>query len=189
MSAFQPFDSQLVADVAFRSLVGSVSEVGGAVHSTRATGAELALLLGVEVEKDVTLKDTRLEGIGSGHTGLLVVGDKGLKRSVFESLVLKGGKGEGDADAVVRAEGGSLCGHPLPFNLGLDRVGEEIVLCLGGLLRNHVHVSLHDDSLAVLESRSGRNGEYDVAGVILSDIDSMLLSPVQKVLANLLLML
>ena len=89
MSALESLDGDLVADKSFRSLVGPVSEVGGAINSTGATGAKLTFLLGVEVQKDVTLQYSGLEGVGSGHSGLLIIGDESLKRAVLQSLILK----------------------------------------------------------------------------------------------------
>ena len=102
-----------------------------------------------------------------------------------QSLVLKNGKSESDSDSVVGSEGSTLRGHPLPVYLGLDRISEEVVLRVSGLLRNHVHVSLHYHSLAVLVAWSGRNCEYDVAGVVLPHVNTVLLSPAQEIVLNL----
>ena len=89
MAALEALHGDLVAHESFRSLVGPVSEVSGAVNSSGATGAKLAFLLGVEVQKDVTLQYSGLERVGSGHSGLLIIGDESLKRAVLQSLVLK----------------------------------------------------------------------------------------------------
>ena len=185
MAALEALYGDPVAHESFRSLVGPVSEVGGAVNSTGATGAKLAFLLGVEVQKDVTLQYSGLQRVGSGHAGLLIVCDESLKRAVLQSLVLKNGKRESDTDAVVGSEGGPLCGHPLLVYLGLDRIGKEVVLRVSGLLRNHVHVRLHDHTLAVLVAWSGGNCEYDVAGVVLLHVNTVLFSPAQEIFLNL----
>ena len=60
---------------------------------------------------------------------------------------------------------------------------------VGGLLRNHVHVGLHDHTLAVLHPRSRRGCEYDVARLVTLDVDAIVLSPLEKVLLYLAFML
>ena len=59
------------------------------------------------------------------------------------------------------------------------------MLRVGGLLRNHIHMSLHNHTLAVLKPRCGGSCEYDVAGVVLLHVNTVLFSPAQEIFLNL----
>ena len=89
MASLESLDIDSVAHITFRGSVGPVGEVCKAIETACAAGAELTLILLIEVEKDITLEDTRLESDGSGHAGLLIVSDEHLQRAMPEGLVLK----------------------------------------------------------------------------------------------------
>ena len=189
MTPLQSFDSQLITDITIRGLVGPVREISASINSSSATCAKLALFLGVEIQQDVTFEDTGLQAAGPSHTGLLIISDKGLQRTMLQSLVLKDRKREGHTDAVIRAEGRPFGGDPLTLDLCLDRVSEEVMLCVGGLLRNHVHVGLHDHTFTVLITRSGGFREYNVASVVTLYVDTIVLAPLEQIFLNFLLVL
>ncbi len=85
------------------------------------------------------------------------------------------------ADAVVGTEGGPVGRDPLAVHIGGDRVFQEIVGGIGGLLRDHVHVALQDHATAILIARRSGFAENHVAGLVLDDIHAVFLSPVQEI--------
>ena len=189
MAAGQTADHDLVADIATRSDKRLVLEIGDGVQAAGATDAELLLVFGVEVEEDVAVQDAGLEGVRAAHAGLLVISDEDLDGAVLDALVLGHGHRQRDAQAVVGTERSALGRHPLAVDDGLDGVLEEIVHGVGGLLRDHVHMALKDDSLAVLVPGGGGNTHDHVAGLVGKCFDLVLLGPVEQILANNLLVL
>ena len=99
------------------------------------------------------------------------------------------GQGEGKAEAIVGAEGGAAGFQPFAFHLRLDWVGEEVVLDVGVLLRDHVHMALEDDALAVFEARGCWYAHYDIARVVRKGFDFVVFRPLEEEGADLFLML
>ena len=100
-----------------------------------------------------------------------------------EVLVFRYGHSHGYAYTVVGSKRGAFCLHPFAVNPCLDRVFKEVMYGIGCFLRDHIHVSLDDDSTAVLVSRSGRNPYDDVAGFISDSVHITLFGPFENVLA------
>ena len=110
--------------------------VGLGVETAGAAHAELALVLGVEIDEDVALQDAGTELVRAGHAGLLVVGHEDLDGTVRDAFILEDGKAHGHADAVVGTEGGAVRGDPFAVYIGVDRVLQEVVGGVGRLLRH-----------------------------------------------------
>ena len=103
---------------------------------------------------------------------------------MLEALVLGNGHSHCDTHSVVGTEGGSLSLYPLAVNPGLDRVLEEVVFGVGGLLRNHIHMALEDYAAPVLVAWGGRYSDDYIAGLIGEGIDIALFGPVKNVLTH-----
>ena len=189
MTALQALHADAEGLVALGSLHGLVGEVADTVQSAGAADAELALVLGVEVQEDVALEEAGTEFFGSGHAGFFVVGDEHFHGAVGKLLVFHNCHCKGNADAVVGTESGSLGTQPFTEHFSFDGIGEEIVLGLGGLLRHHVHVSLQDNAAAVLVTLGCGSAHDHVSGFVCEGVDTFLLSPLQQECAHFFLVL
>ena len=58
------------------------------------------------------------------------------------------------------------------------------MLDVGILLRNHIHMSLKDDTPAVFVARGGGNAHYHIAGFIGEGLHVVLFRPGEKMLAH-----
>jgi hypothetical protein len=76
-----------------------------------------------------------------------------------------------------------------PSTIGLDGIGQEIMVGIGGLLRNHVHVALENHTAAILEARGGRRAENDVAGFVLHHFHIVVLAPLEEIFNDFLFVL
>ena len=63
---------------------------------------------------------------------------------------------------------------------GFNRVFDEIVLLVVVLLRNHVHVGLQDDALAVFHAGRGGLADDHVAAFILKSFQTEVLRPLDE---------
>ena len=75
VSAAQAGDDHLESLVALRHGGFLVFEGDVGVETAGAAHVELAFRLGVEVEQDLALEDTGLEGLGTDHPSLLIHGE------------------------------------------------------------------------------------------------------------------
>ncbi len=187
MSALQAFDRETVGgEYGLYRLLG-VFEFDVGVEASGATYIELALGLGVEVEQDLALQQTRFESECAVHARLLGSREQSLYVAVFQILVLQDGQSRGDAYAVVGAEGGAVGRNPLAVDIGLDRIVLEVELLVVVLLRHHVEVRLHDDALAVLHVLGGGLADVDVMSLVLDMFQTVLGGEVEDITAYLLL--
>ena len=100
---------------------------------------------------------------------------------MLDGRIFEDGQSERDSDPIVRAEGGTVRRNPVSVDEGRDRVIQEIMVAVARLLRDHIHMSLEDDTLAVLESRGGRLADDDVAGFVLDGLEAMADAPIIEV--------
>ena len=159
----------------------AVLPVGLGVETAGAADAQLAFVLGVEIDEDVALQHARAEHIGARHAGFFVIGDENFDGAVTEALVLGDREAHRNADAVVGTEGGAVGRDPFAVDIGVDRVLEEVMGRVGRLLRDHVHVALEDDAAAVLVARSRRYADDHVAGLVLEGLQAVGFTPFDEV--------
>ncbi len=149
-----------------------------------AADVDRALLLGVEVQEAPAGEEVGAELGGAGQAGLLVEGEEELERAVDH--VVRGDEGEhrGDADAVVRAEGGAVGGQVVALAQRPDRVGREVEVDVGVLLLDHVEVRLEDGRGGVLVA--GRAGYHDqhVAGRVALHLEAVRRGDLADVVAH-----
>ena len=148
----------------------------------------LSLGLGVEVQQDVALQQSRLQAEGAVHAGLLRGGEERLQRTVHERVVLEHGEDRRHADAVVGPERRAVGRHPLAVDVGVDRVLLEVEDLVVVLLRHHVEVCLQDHALAALHALRGRFAHVDVVRLVLTALQPFRAGEVEDVAADLLLM-
>ena len=182
VTALQALHGEFEALVAGGSVVFIVFEAGRYIQAAGATHAQLAFFLGVQVEEDVALEDTGLQAVGARHAGFLIVGDKHLQRAVLHGRVFQGCQAKGYADTVVGTQRGTVGRHPFPIDIGVDGIFQEIVRGIGSLLRHHVHMTLHDNALAVLHAGRGGNADDDVPCVVLDGIKAVRNAPIIQIL-------
>ena len=178
MSALEAGEFNVVALHADGCRGEFVGDFDGGVQAAGAADVEFALRLGVHVQENVALQLSGLQVGGSGHAGLLVHGDEGLKRSVHQVVGLHHAHGGGHAYSVVRTQGGAVGANPAVLtHPHFNGVGQEIMLFVRVFLRNHVNVPLQDGHLAVFHARCGRLPHDDVADSILTGVDVVLFCP------------
>ena len=174
MSAFEAGQAQFVSRQAFG--IGRFEfDVESSVKPAGAAHIEFAFGFGIEVEQDVALKQPAFQSESAGHAGFLVGGNQGFHRAVFQGGGLQDRQRGSYAHPVVSAQRGTVGPYPFAVYVGFDRVGQEVVLLVGILLRNHVHVGLQDYPFAVLHARCGRFAHDYIAHLVHLDFDIALL--------------
>ncbi len=117
-----------IAEVGWCGL-GLIVEQHGGDHTAGAANGDYAVVLAVEVEQVVAHEHVGLYVGGTGEACLLVNGGECLERAALDVGVGEGGKGDGQSEAVVSAEGGAVGKHPFAVHYaGFDRVGEEVMI-------------------------------------------------------------
>ena len=189
MSARQSLNFHVEEEIILRGINLGVGKLSGRIGTSGTTDEQLALVFRVEVNQNVAIHETFLQGESSRQAGFLVHGEQTFNRTMLDVIGSKYGKLRGDTDAVVRTEGRSFRFQPFSVDDGLNRVVQEIVLHITVLLAHHVDVRLEDDGLQVFLSRSGGFLDEDVSRLILFRFQSLLLSEIEQVGDNLLFLL
>ena len=146
------------------------------IHATSTSDEDLSLILRVEVQQDVGIQETRLEGKRSREACLLIAGEEALQRAVLYGVVCQDGQLCSHADAIVGSQGGTLSPQPVALYLGFDRIFHEVVLHLLTLITHHVHVALQSYRQFVLHARGGRLAHQHIATLVGMCLYAMLLS-------------
>ena len=108
---------------------------------------------------------------------------------MLDRRVLQHGEPHRHADSVVRSQGSPVRRHPLSVDVSFDRIFQEIMVRVGGLLRDHVHMALQDHAFPVFKARSCADADNDVAGVVLHGLKSMGNAPVIEIINDFTLVL
>lgn len=117
------------------------------------TDADGVLLLRINIDQVLGLKNALLEVSGSEHASLLITSDQNLQQSVLDGVVLQNGEAGGNTNSIISAERSARGHEPLAIhNKGSERVLLEIDDDIVVLLHNHVHVALQAHSRLVLAS-------------------------------------
>ena len=174
VSALQTFHLHAAAEVALRHVDFPVGELGHGIHASRATDEQLAFVLRVEVEQDVTAKKAFLQGEGTGEARFLVYGEKALYRAVFQRVIGQDGQLGSYADAVVRTQRSASGAQPLAINVGLNGVVHKVVRHIVVLLAHHVYVRLQHHRLAAFHAWSGGFADEHITRIIYFCLQSML---------------
>ena len=180
MTASQSLKRNLQCGILRVSLDILVFQLGCNVNTASASYDKLAPCLGVEVQQNVGIEDVLRQSVGSEHACLLIGCDESLYWSVLQVLSLHYGHDGCNADAVVCAEGCTLCPYPFAVNVCLDGVVLKVVCALGRLLWHHVHVCLQQYGLAVFHAWCGWFAHNDVVGLVLEGFHSSLLGEVEQ---------
>ena len=83
VSAHQAIDRDAEEEVAVGHGSGCVAEADVGAAAAGTADEHLALVLGVEVDEDVTLHESRLHGLGAGQARLLIDGEDTLQGTVL----------------------------------------------------------------------------------------------------------
>ena len=189
VATLESAEGELVGDIVLGGFLGGVGYRHGGVDAASATNIELALGLGVEIEKELALKFAGLETESTGHTCFLVGGDESLEGTVFDGLGLEDSHDGGNAKAVVGAEGGIASVYPITNDFGLDRIFQEVVLFASAGLRHHIHVGLKDNRATFLHSLGGGFGHDNVSNLVDTAVDFFAFCPLDEEVADSLFML
>ena len=188
MTALQALQGNLNGCVVLVCLYLLVVECCCDVDTASAADYELAPNLCVKVQEDIAVQLALRKTVGTKHACLFVSGDKCFYRTVLQILSFHDCHDGSHAETVVASEGSMISTNPVAIDDGFDRVVFKVVIALRCFLRNHVHVSLEDNALAVLHTRSGRLAHYDVARSILECLYTCFLCPVEQISLNFLQM-
>ena len=164
-----------------------VAEGSRSIRTARAADEDLALILGVEVQQDLPLKETRLQGKRPREPCLLIHGEQALHRAVLHAGVSEYCQLGRHAYPIVSTQRSALRPHPVAIDVGTDRIGKEIVLHISILLAYHVHMALQHYRLAILHAWGGRLAHQHIARRIALGLYSVLFAKVQQILDDLLL--
>ena len=134
---------------------------------------DLAVVLGVEVDEAFMAKHAVLQFHRTGESGLFIDSEEALDSGVRELGIGDGRERHGDTYTIIAAEGGAFGFEPLAVDIGLDRIGHEIMGDIAVLLTDHIHMCLEDDTLAVLVTRCSGDTHYDVHRLIGDTLDTM----------------
>ena len=140
-------------------------EGGGGVDAAGAAHEELAFVLGIQVDEGFPFEEAGLQREGAVHAGFLGDREQALELAGGQVAAEEGEAG-GDADAVVRAEGGVLRHHPAVLHLIGDRLGEEVEIEMRVLLAHHVLVGLENEDGHVFLAGGGFLDDHHVAGLV-----------------------
>ena len=152
VATLQTSQGNLVGHVAFGRFFGAVGDAQSGIHAAGTTHIQFALGLAIQVEKVVAFQLAFLQSESTGHTSLLVSGDKSLQGTVLYRLAGKDSHDGGNTHTVVGAQRRVVGIHPITHNLGLDGVFKKVVLLAGTGLRHHVHVGLQHHRTHFLHS-------------------------------------
>ena len=158
-------DADLQRPVALAQGLALEFEGGGGVHAAGAAHEELSLVLGIQVDEGLPFEEAGLQGEGAVHAGFLRNREQALELA-GRKVAREQGEAGGDADAVVRAEGGVLGHHPAVLHLIGDRLGEEVEVEMGVLLAHHVLVRLENEGGNLFLAGGGFLDDHDVAGLV-----------------------
>ena len=166
VSAFQPLYLHFAAEIPCRYVHFPVGEFGNGIYTSCTADEELAFILGIEVQQNVSVHEAFFQGEGTGQSGLLIHGEEAFDRTVLDAVVGKDSQFGGYTDAIVGSQGRTFGFQPFTVNFGFDRVGQEVVLHVVVLFTYHVDVRLKYDSLAVFHTRSGGFLYQHVSGFV-----------------------
>ena len=154
-----------------------------------AADADLALLLAVEIDQDLTVDKVRRHLHRSCKSGLLIPGEETLDGTMLDRV--RGEDREADciADPVVSAKRRTASVYPAILDVGLDGVGLKIEVHILILLAHHIHMALEGDARPILIARCGALADQYVACVIHLALQTLLLGKVLQVGDHLLLLL
>ena len=178
--AFQALQRHLYGCVVRVGVGLFVFQCGCYVESSGAADDKLSPSLRVEVEQYVAVEFALGQVVGTVHAGFLVGRYQCLHRSVLQFLVFHYGHDGCHADAVVRAERGSACLHPVAVDVCLNGIRLEVVRAFLRLLGHHVHVRLQYHAFAPLHSRGCGLAHHNVSGRVLKGFDANLCGEVEQ---------
>src|SRR5574344_37972 len=184
MSTFQSLQNDMKSFQSFTYGFFLVVQFCSHITTSGAAYDKLTFRLIIQVEKDVSFQSSLFQMIDTIHTSFLIHCKQGFQRTVLQCIVFKNGHSSSHANAIVTAKGCAFRFHPVAVNISLDRVCQEIMVAVGSLLGNHIHVALKCHRLAVLQSFRSRFTEDDVSSVVLERFNVAFLGPIKQELLN-----
>ena len=123
-------------------------------YTARTTNENLAFILRIEVNEYIALQQLGRESLGTGKTSLLIDSEEAVHRTMLHLLIGKDSHGSSHTYTIVGSESRTLRFEPLAVNPWFYGILCKIVLNVGTLVAHHIHVTLQDNGLAVLITRS-----------------------------------
>ena len=145
--------------------------------SARAAGRDNALALGIEVEKETSFERCTVKPHASVHPGLLVGCENALDCGMRQRIIGQNRQHNGYRDAVVRAEGGSVCMKCIAVRIKnkIYTLCVHILVHTGVFLEDHVYMTLKYNCFCVLISGRCTLEDDDIVQIILNIFKPMLL--------------
>ena len=167
MSAMQSFQGHLQSHIRRVGFFFLVLQGSCQILTTGTTDVEFTFFFRIQVQQDITFDSSRFQTECTVHARFFIGSNQTYQRTVLQSLVLHHGHDGGYPHTVIGTQCSTFCSYPFPIDIGLDRIFFKIMASIVILLRNHIHVCLQDNSLAVFHPRSSRLTVNDVSGFIL----------------------
>ena len=180
MSTLQSLYCDLQCCIISISFYFFVFQISSNVYTTCTTDNKLTPSLRVEVKQYVRVESVCRKTFCAKHTCLFICCDKSLDRTMLQSLVFHNCHDSCYSDTIVGTKSCTLSFHPFAIDIGLDRVSLKIVGAVHSLLWHHIHVSLQQDSLAILHSWSSRLLHYNVFSLVFEYFNTYFLTEVEQ---------
>ena len=188
MSATQTFQCHFQRYICRVGFFFLIFQCCGQVFTSGTTDIQFAFFFRIQIQQDVSFDGSGFQAESAIHAGFFVRSNQGYQRTMLQGLVFHDRHNGCHTHTVVGSQCSTFGTYPLAVHVWLNRVVFEIVLYIFVLLRNHIHVCLQDNGLAVFHSRSGRLAVNDVSCFILERFYTYTLAKLQQECLNFLQM-
>ena len=127
--------------------------------------------------------------MSTSQTSFLITCENTLDRTMLDVVAVEDGEFDGTTDTIISTKCCALRFHPLTIDIGLDGILVEIKLHIHEFVAYHIHVTLEDDGLSVLQASGGRLADDDVARLVNNSLQVVAFTKLLQVLNHLLLVL
>ena len=188
VAAFQPFQRQLEGLEARRNRFARQRQGRDEINPARAAHVDLTFFFRVGVDQDVRLQPVRLQTERAVHARFFGHGQQHFQRTVLNAVVGQHGQRRGHTNAVIRAQRGAACFHPVAVDVRLNRVFGEVVNGVVVLLWHHVQVRLQHNRFTVFHPCGSRFADQNVANLVTFSMQTFFLRPAHNMFGKLFFM-
>ena len=152
--------------------------------STGATGGDLTLRLGVQVQKQAALKARQVDAGSTLHPDLLVHRKHDLQGRMGNILAIQQGQAHSHGDAVVCAQGGAFGVDQVPVHHQIQALTSHVLGAIRGHFTDHVHVTLEHHGGGVLIARGTGLAEDHIPQLILLHRKATIAAKLHQIIAE-----
>src|SRR5574344_291365 len=189
MATLHSLHSQFILNMILRNRDRTIFEIGSSVQASSTTDVQFTECFRIKIQENIAIEHAWLKAISTCHTSFLIVSHKHFDRTMLKSLIFEDGQGNGNTNAIISSKSSPLGSDPIPDNLSLNRISQEIMLRIRCLLRHHIHVTLKHNCLAVFIPLGSRYAHNYIASIIAKCFDTVILAPFEQIFLHLALML